>query len=279
MRSRCILGLLFVIPITAAAQTDISGDTESTCLIKPRQVVQLGSPVAGLLNEELVDRGGDVARGQVVARIESSVEQADLALDRLKASNDAAIRAETADLQMAQRMLDRKIFLVQQQEASESTLDEPQTKVREGALRLEQAQMDQRLAALAAVRTQRELDLKQIRSPVDGIVTERKMSIGEFVYEQTPIMTIAQVDPLSVELIVPGIRYGSIKVGMTARVRLAQPVGGEYTAQVDVVDPVIDASSNTFGVRLLLPNPHHQIPAGLRCMVQRIGPPITETGR
>jgi multidrug efflux pump subunit AcrA (membrane-fusion protein) len=35
-----------------------------------------------------------------------------------------------------------------------------------------------------------------------------------------------------------------------------------------VIDPVIDAASETFGVRLILPNPNHTIPAGIRCSVE-----------
>jgi RND family efflux transporter MFP subunit len=243
-------------------------EDSTTCLIKPRQLVQVGSPVAGLLNEELVDRGDQVGRGQIIARMESSIERADLALDRLKAANDTAIRAETADLQMAQRMVERKRFLVQRQEVNENALDELQTKAEVGALRVQQAQMDQRVAALTAERTERLLDLKQIRSPLDGVVIERKMSVGEYVYEQTPIMTIAQIDPLSVELIVPAARYGQIHVGGAARVSPDAPIGGDYPATVEVIDPVIDASSGTFGVRLKLANPDHAIPAGLRCAVQ-----------
>jgi len=243
-------------------------EDSTTCLIKPRQLVQIGSPVAGLLSEELVDRGDTVTRGQVIARMESSIDRADLALDRLKAANDTAIRAEAADLQMAQRMLERKRFLVQRQDVNESALDELQTKVEVGALRVQQAQMDQRVAALTAERTERLLDLKQIRSPLDGVVIERKMSVGEYVYEQTPVMTVAQIDPLSVELIVPAARYGQIHVGGAARVHPDAPIGGDYPATIEVIDPVIDASSGTFGVRLKLANPDHAIPAGLRCAVQ-----------
>jgi len=243
-------------------------EDSTTCPIKPRKLVQIGSPVAGLLSEELVDRGDTVARGQVIARMESSIGRADLALDRLEAANDTAIRAEAADLQMAQRMLERKRFLVQRQDVNENALDELQTKVEVGALRVQQAQMDQRVAALTAERTERLLDLKQIRSPLDGVVIERKMSVGEYVYEQTPVMTVTQIDPLSVELIVPAARYGQIHVGGAARVHPDAPIGGDYPATVEVIDPVIDASSGTFGVRLKLANPDHAIPAGLRCAVQ-----------
>ena len=55
---------------------------------------------------------------------------------------------------------------------------------------------------------------------------------------------------------------------MTAEVLPSAPVGGSHIARVDVVDPVIDPGSNTFRVRLILPNPANAIPAGLRCLVR-----------
>jgi membrane fusion protein (multidrug efflux system) len=128
--------------------------------------------------------------------------------------------------------------------------------------------MDQQLAALTANRSERALALKQIRSPVDGVVIERKLSAGEYIYEQTSIMTIAQVDPLNVELVLPMARYGDITIGSTAIVHPVAPVGGAYQAKATVIDPVIDAASETFGVRLILPNPNRTIPAGIRCSVE-----------
>jgi multidrug efflux pump subunit AcrA (membrane-fusion protein) len=101
-----------------------------------------------------------------------------------------------------------------------------------------------------------------------GVVTERKRSPGEHVYEQTPILTIAEINPLNVEIVINAEQYKLFKVGMTAEVLPSAPVGGSYTARVDVFDPVIDPGSNTFRVRLVLPNPANAIPAGLRCFVR-----------
>jgi membrane fusion protein, multidrug efflux system len=91
---------------------------------------------------------------------------------------------------------------------------------------------------------------------------------SEYAYEQAPIMTIAQINPLNVEVFVPIALYGAINIGMEAIVFGEQPVGGQYTATVDVIDPVIDSRSDTFGIRLVLPNPDNKIPAGLRCKVE-----------
>ena len=273
MRAASILILALLAAARAGAQPAASGSAASetmtgTCIIKPPQTVQLGSAVSGMLSSTAVDRGDTVKQGQVVAQIESSVEQATLALDRMRAANDNAIKVETADMELIAREAERKRSLVEKKIANENSLDELQTKLREGELRVRQARMDQTLAALTADRSERALALKQIRSPIDGVVIDRKLSAGEYIHEQTSIMTIARIDPLNVELVLPLNRYGGIAVGAMAIVHPAAPVGGAYKAEVTVVDPVIDAASDTFGVRLILPNHNRVIPAGIRCTVE-----------
>lgn len=263
MRVPIILIPLLLAAVPAHAQSD-----DGTCIIKPHVQIQLGSAVGGILSATLVDRGDRVKRGQVVAQIESSLEQATLALDRVRAANDSSVKVERADMELNVREAERKKSLVDKGIANQNSLDELQTKVREGELRVQQAQTDQQIATLTADRSERALALKQIRSPIDGVVIERKLAAGEYIYEQTSIMTIAQIDPLNIELVLPQARYGTITVGSSAIVHPAAPVGGSYAAKADVVDPVIDAASGTFGVRLILPNPNRTIPAGIRCSVE-----------
>src|SRR4029079_10229206 len=106
-----------------------------------------------------------------------------------------------------------------------------------------------------------------LRSPINGVVVERHLVPGEYRNEQTPILTLAQIDPLRVEVFVPTSYYGQIRTGSKAVVRPEQPIGGTYTATITVVDHVLDAASGTFGVRLALPNPELQIAAGIRAKV------------
>ena len=56
-----------------------------------------------------------------------------------------------------------------------------------------------------------------------------------------------------------------IRVGMRAQVTPQIPGGEMHLANVTVVDRLVDAASNTFGVRLQLPNPDYAIPGGVRC--------------
>ena len=61
---------------------------------------------------------------------------------------------------------------------------------------------------------------------------------------------------------------GRIEVGMRAEILPGAPLGGSHTAEVTVVDRVIDTASGTFEVRLQLPNEGYALPAGLRCKVR-----------
>ena len=103
-----------------------------------------------------------------------------------------------------------------------------------------------------------------MRSPVDGVVVQRLLLPGESV-EDAPIIAVAAVDPLNVEVIVPVGHLEQIRTGMRAQVTAQIPGAEMRLAQVTVVDRLVDAASNTFGVRLELPNPQYAIPGGVRC--------------
>ena len=79
------------------------------------------------------------------------------------------------------------------------------------------------------------------------------------------MVRVAVIDPLRVELMVPSVRYGSLALGDKLQIRPDLPGAEPVTATVDQVDRVLDAASNSYRVRLTLPNPGYRLPAGLRC--------------
>ena len=239
----------------------------NTCLLRPRHLVQLGSPVFGVLAGVFVDRTEAVKQGQVVAKLDTTVEEAQLAMDRFRAANTTQIEAEKVDLAWNQRELWRRQQLAGNMFSKANDIDEYVTKVAQDQIAIRKAEADLETAKQEAARSEAQLNLKILKSPIDGVVSEVKLSPGEFIYEQTPIMTIAQVDPLMIDLVVPADRYHAVKTGMTGEVHLSQPVDASFPARVDAIDPIIDAASDTFRVRLLLPNPGNVIPAGIRCSV------------
>ena len=237
------------------------------CLIEPRQVLKLATPVQGVVASVAVDRGDRVKKGQVVARLDSEVEEANLLIARLRAANDTEIASAQAKLDFLKHKLARKSQLRNNQWGSMEELEEAEsdTKVAEAQLRENILNLSQ--AKLEAQRADGLLRQRQILSPVDGVVTERTLGPGEFVNDQAHILTIAEMDPLRVETYLPLSFYSHIKVGDTAEVLPEAPVGGSYQAKVAIVDQVFDAASGTIGVRLELPNPDLRLPAGIHCRV------------
>jgi multidrug efflux pump subunit AcrA (membrane-fusion protein) len=134
-------------------------------------------------------------------------------------------------------------------------------------LRLGCSLLNREIAQLEVNHEEEVVRQRTLRSPIDGIVVERLLVPGEYRNEQSPIMTLAQIDPLRVEVFVPTGHYGRIRAASQAKVVPEEPIGGSYTATVTVVDRVMDAGSGTFGVRLALPNPELKLPAGIRCKV------------
>jgi RND family efflux transporter MFP subunit len=234
------------------------------CLIEPDEVIDVGSPVIGVLDEVKVDRGEQVRKGQVVARLSSHVEQQAVEVARFRANKLAELTSSGAAKGFALREKQRAEMLVQKNFVSRQYLDQASTEASVSAQKLALAEENKRQAELELRLALAQLDLRTIRSPVSGLVMERYLSPGQRV-EQQPIVKIAKVDLLRVEVIVPAKNFNQIKPGMTATVTPELPGASSYTAKVTIVDQVIDAASNSFRVRLELPNPGQLLPVGARC--------------
>jgi RND family efflux transporter MFP subunit len=239
------------------------------CVMDPVLTVKLGSPVMSVLSEVLIDRGDLVKKGQVIARVESAVEQAALATNQARAASTAEIEAKEALLVLKNSVLKRKLELQAHNVVLSAAQDveTAQADFNVAKQEVELAKLNRQMATLEIDRLNALLEQRTIRSPIDGVVMQRSLGPGEYVRQDANIVTVASIDPLSVEAYLPVRYFGSIKVGDIAKVHPDDPVGGEYQATVSIVDRVFDAASGTFGVRLNLPNSGNLLPGGLRCHV------------
>jgi RND family efflux transporter MFP subunit len=258
-----VIGFIVVSGGSAAAAPDVLD-----CLIEPRLVVKVGSPVQGIIAEVLVDRGDRVKRDDVLARLDSGVEKAQVEVARARASNEFAVKQKEARQEFLKRKRERAETLQRGSYLAQATYDEAETEANMAELDTRETELGLRLAQLELRRAEEELARRTIRSPLDGVVVERTLSAGEYAYDQAKVMTLAQVNPLNIEVFAPLAYFPRVAPNMKAEVMPEAPIGGRYTAVVKVVDTVFDAGSGTFGIRLELPNPDAKLPAGLRCKVR-----------
>jgi RND family efflux transporter MFP subunit len=247
-------------PALAAAQT-------LDCLVNPYMVVAVSFPTEGVLDAVSVDRGDLVKEGQVLATLESSVERATVALATARAKVESALKSNQVRLDFGVRKFVRTDEMYQKNLVPLKELDEAETQKVLADLGILEAKENRQIAELDLERARAALGQRTLKSPVTGVVTERLLSPGEFV-RGTPIVKLAQIHPLRVEVIAPVALLGKLSPGMTAEVLPESPIGGVHPAKVTVVDRVVDAASGTFGVRLEVPNPNYRLPAGLKCKVR-----------
>jgi RND family efflux transporter MFP subunit len=256
----CSAAWLILLSGTAMAQ-------DYDCLIEARQYIEIRSPVEAVIESVKVRRGEAISKGQVLVTLQSGPEKAAYELAKARAGMQSEIKAAEARVELASRKFNRADDLAKRNFVSNNARDEAEAELRLATEELHRARDNQQLSVHEAKRSGELLAMRTIRSPFNGVVIEVLLKPGEFgaTSIRDPIMKLAETDPLHVEVILPVSRYGSIKQGQQAMVMPETPIGGKLKTTVSIVDRVIDAGSGTFGVRMILPNPKGEIPAGIRC--------------
>jgi RND family efflux transporter MFP subunit len=259
--STCCLMVLAGVWVAPAGAADYSG---YDCLIEPHSVVDVTTREDGVIEEIAVNRGDIIKKGQVLAQLESSVETVAVNIARARASMQSGVDSQKARVAYLKgqkgridALFEKKAIPFHEKDKANTDLILARAELREARENLELAQLEkQRAEGILARRT--------IKSPIDGVVVNILLDAGESVEEHS-IMTIAEVDPLNVEVILPDDMYGLINVGTQGEVTPHIRNGEKRVTSVVVVDKVIDAASNTFGVRLEFENTDHATPGGIRC--------------
>ena len=241
---------------------------EFDCVIEPKQVLEIRSPLEGLVLRVNADRGQVVKKGQELAVIDTSVDRAQAAIDKFRSELEGAVRSGESKVNLTSKKYDRAQELQKQNYLSAQARDEALNDKALAESELIVAKDNRKLADLEHNRQQAIINLKSIRSPITGVVMERILNPGELAEAgvgRKPILKIAEIDTLYVEVLLPAEAFGQVKPNMIVDVSPEIPAGSRHKATVKLIDRVLDAASGTFGVRLELPNPQHALPAGIRC--------------
>ncbi len=260
-------------PLTAGQDLVLPGQTaawyESTIYAR----------VNGYVASWLVDIGDRVKKGQLLATIETPELDAELAASRaaLKASQ-AQVTAREAESEFAEttneRWRDAPKGVVSEQEREAKKADYNSAKARlyaaKAQVALDQSRVDQ-YSALAA--------FKQVRAPFDGIITERKIDVGNLVTagstsSTTSLYRITQNDPLRVFIDVPQRAAEELmKRGVPAQIRAAGSTSAVFTGKVTRSADSINPQARTMRTEVDLPNPDNALVPGMYVTVSFQLPP------
>lgn len=221
--------------------------------------------VPGRLRSISVDLGSVVRRGQVIAQLEQGdyrlrVQQAEAALAQARArlglspdgSDDQVDPEQTGTVRQARAVLDeaksnrdRAARLVEQGIVARSEWDSADAAYKVALSRYQDAieEIRNRQGLLAQRRSELALARQQLTdtgvvSPIDGVVQEKRASLGEFMAAGAPVVDIVKMDPLRLRAQVPERETANIRLGQNVRVT----VDGDsnlYVGTVRRLSPVI----------------------------------------
>ncbi len=240
------------------------------CLIEPSQVVEVRSAVDGLIASVNVKRGDPVRRGQVLVELQSAAEKVAVDMARYRVKMEGQITTARNRLRYAEIKVKRLNELQQVNFVSAQQRDEAEAERALAEAELKSAEENRELAQIELRRAQEQLALRTLVAPFNGVVVDRMLHPGDLAEAgsgRKPVLKVAQVDPLKVDIVVPAALFGAVRPGIRAVV-VARGVAGRHVASVAAVDKVVDAASGTFVVRLDLPNATQAVPGGVRCSAE-----------
>lgn len=249
--------------------------TDFDCMIEPAQVVEVRSPVVGLLETVHVRRGQSIRRGELLVTIESSVENSAAAAAQYKAQTTGTLAQAQAKVQATRAKAERMEELFSEEFVSAQARDDAAAEFKQAQSELQVARENSELARLDARQAADQLHRRTLRSPFDGVVMDQFLFPGALVDSgdgKKPILKIAQTRPLLVRAILPYRHFPAAKAGTAATVLPEAPFNTGAQAQIGAtiktVDRVIDSAAGTFGVFLELPNERQALPGGIRCKLR-----------
>jgi len=248
-------------------------------LAADEQVV-LGTKVAGRIGEMLADLGTRVRPGQIVARLDPTdaklrVDQAVAALqqararlglppqgadDRVEPENTAIVRQAKAVLDEARLTRERSERLGEQGLIARAQVDTAVSALEVADSRHQDALEEVRIRQAVLLQRRSELELARqqladtvVVSPIDGAVSERKASVGEFLAAGAPVVTVVKLHPLRLRLAVPERDAIGVLVGQ-AVVVVVEGATGEHRGRVARISPAIAEQNRTLLVEAEVPN-------------------------
>lgn len=211
-----------------------------------------------------VDVGQFVRRGTVLVRLQGV--DAGLRLDEAKASvarAEANVKLAESLNQLAQTTAQRYASLLATGDVSRTVADQARTEAETSTQNVATAR-----ATLAEARAQLALAEKAVSdvvvaAPFAGFISERKVSLGEYVQPSTAVVTLLKIDPLRLQLTIPGVQAGQIAVGQNVSARVDAFPGKSFSGRITAVNPQISSESRSFTAEARVPNPDALLKPGM----------------
>jgi membrane fusion protein (multidrug efflux system) len=209
------------VSVASAAVAPISSYTSSTANLLAENEVKVLAEADGRIAQLLVDEGTRVSRGQVLAAI--NPEDARIAMTKAQVRTTNA----RAAYNRAREMHDKQLI-------SQGDFDK--------------TMMEKEVAESELAEAEWRLGKTTIRAPFSGVVTQRKVTLGQHVRPGEELFTVTDFDPLVANIYLPEKDVFGLTPGRQVRITLKAAQEVQFPGKIRYISPVVDTSSGTVKV-------------------------------
>ena len=230
----------------ADESSDVAPDSSGRVVATPVDVGQFVKEKAVLVRLQGIDAG-------------LRLDEAQAAISRAEANLKLAESQNT----LAQTTAQRYASLVGSGDVSSTVADQAKTGAETSLQNVNTAR-----ASLAQARAQLALAEKAVEdvaivAPFSGFISQRRVSLGEYVQPSTAVVTLLKIDPLRLQLNIPGVQAGLVRIGQSVKASVDAFPGKSFTGRITAINPAISAESRSFRVEARVPNPDALLKPGM----------------
>jgi len=244
---------------TAAAPAGVATEAGGTIVATGEFVSPVRSELAaklpGRVGKMYVDEGSVVHKGQPVLELETDYTRINLQRAEADAQRAAAAEAD------AQRDLSRKQELIAKDSIPRATYDR-------SASAYDQAKAAHASAGAQANMVRQQMGDSVLRSPIDGVVAEKRTDVGQRLGDATVALVVVQTSPLKLRFRVPEKYLATVHRGQDVKASVDPYPGEVFEGKVTVVGGVIDPSTRSFTVETEFANRDGKLRPGLFARVE-----------
>jgi membrane fusion protein, multidrug efflux system len=213
--------------------------------ISPVQGAMISSELAGVVAEVGFESGALVKKGDLLVRLDTSVEEAQLH------SADADTELARADVERSRDLAGRKVI-------SKAELDSAEAKFKQ------KSAMTDNMRAMIAKKT--------MRAPFDGIAGIRAVNVGQMVKAGDQIVPLQSLDPVFVDFALPQQQLAELSKGLEMQMHTDAFPGRTFQGTLTAINSAVDMATRNVSVQATLPNPEHLLRPGMFAKVDVVLP-------
>ena len=244
-----------VMPATTVASTTVKEEDWAPVLsaigsVSAVQGAIVSTELGGVVAEVGFQNGGEAKKGDVLLKLDSS-------------SEDAQLHTAEADLELARANLQRTRDLAARKVVSKQELD-----AAESAFGQKQGTVDNMRAFITK---------KQVRAPFDGALGIRQVNVGQMINSGQQVVSLQALDPVFVDFALPQQELSKLASGLETHVRTDAIPGREFNGKLTALNSMVDTVTRNVTLQATLDNPDHALKPGMFVKVDVVLPEKSKT--